>query len=61
MLNQLGILQKVKRLSGASAGAMLAALLSVGFSENEILDFLGQDIGRIFLGESKPFPSVFSL
>lgn len=49
VLNNLGVLDKVKRLSGASAGAMLAALISVGFSEDEILDFLAQDVGRIFL------------
>lgn len=49
VLNKLGILTKVKRLSGASAGAMLAALVSVGFTEDEILDFLGEDCERTFL------------
>jgi len=40
----------VKRYAGASAGAMTAALLAVGYSSVEIEEFLSQDLSKIFLG-----------
>ncbi|CAI9728166.1 XP_029641795.1uncharacterized protein LOC115216501 [Octopus vulgaris] len=49
VLEELGVLNNTKRLAGASAGAMVAALISVGVSSNELLDYLSQDIGKLML------------
>ncbi|GAB1601046.1 uncharacterized protein LOC115216501, partial [Argonauta hians] len=49
VLEQVGVLNKTKRVSGASAGAMLAALISIGVSSDEILEYLSQDIGKLML------------
>ncbi|CAI9728168.1 XP_036362369.1uncharacterized protein LOC115216174 [Octopus vulgaris] len=49
VLEELGVLNNIKRLAGASAGAMVAALISVGVSSDELLDYLGQDIGKLML------------
>ena len=52
VLEELGQWKKVKRLAGASAGAMTASLLAVGFNSYELEEFLSQDLSEIFLGES---------
>lgn len=36
MLNDVGILPRIKRYAGASAGAMTAALLAVGYTPEEV-------------------------
>ncbi|KAJ8314096.1 hypothetical protein KUTeg_008657 [Tegillarca granosa] len=50
LLEDLKIDKQIKRYSGASAGAMTAALLAVGYNAAEIKDFLSQDLSHIFLG-----------
>ncbi|XP_071966234.1 uncharacterized protein [Antedon mediterranea] len=49
VLEDVGIWQNIIRLAGASAGAMTAALLAVGFTSNEIENFLRMDLRKIFL------------
>ncbi|WAQ94496.1 463L-like protein [Mya arenaria] len=46
------------RYAGASAGAMTAALLSVGYNSYEIEEFLSQDLSKIFLDHSCGFMSL---
>lgn len=43
--------KNVKRYAGASAGAMTASLLAVGYNSYEIEEFLSQDLSKIFLGK----------
>ncbi|XP_048754204.1 uncharacterized protein LOC125665551 isoform X4 [Ostrea edulis] len=48
-LEELNLMKQVKRFAGASAGAMTAALLAVGFSSSDIQGFLSQDMSKMFL------------
>ncbi|XP_021350464.1 uncharacterized protein LOC110448514 isoform X2 [Mizuhopecten yessoensis] len=52
VLEEIGAFPKVKRLAGASAGAMTAALLAVGYNSYEIEEFLSQDLSHYFLDAS---------
>ncbi|XP_052797030.1 uncharacterized protein LOC128229234 isoform X2 [Mya arenaria] len=58
VLEELGVYSQVKRYAGASAGAMTAALLSVGYNSYEIEEFLSQDLSKIFLDHSCGFMSL---
>ncbi|KAK7494691.1 hypothetical protein BaRGS_00014089 [Batillaria attramentaria] len=49
VLEELGIWERVKRLAGASAGAMTAALLAVGYDSYQLEEFLSQDLSEVFL------------
>jgi len=58
-LSTLGILQKIKRYAGSSAGAIIATLLAIGYTSNELLqiisntdfgEFMKQDFG--YLGDA---------
>lgn len=49
VLEELGLWPQVKRLAGASAGAMTAALLAVGYNSYQLEDFLSQDLSQVFL------------
>ena len=51
MLEDLGILDNITRMAGSSAGAMLASLLAIGYSPNEILIFLYSDTKKIIMGK----------
>ncbi len=51
MLEDLGIWSQVHRIAGASAGAMTATLLSVGYRAFEIEIFLSQNLSKIFEGK----------
>ena len=51
LLEDIGMWPKIRRLAGASAGAMTATLLAVGFDSYELEEFLSQDLSHIFLGE----------
>ncbi|XP_063399847.1 uncharacterized protein LOC134684480 isoform X2 [Mytilus trossulus] len=48
VLEELGIYSKIKRFAGASAGAIKAALISVGYNSEETEDFLQQDMIKLF-------------
>jgi predicted acylesterase/phospholipase RssA len=43
-------MKKVKRLAGASAGRLCAALLAVGCTSKEMEGFFSGNIDKIFLG-----------
>lgn len=44
-------MKNVKRVAGASAGAIIATLISLGFDSEELKDFLDQDLRLILVGE----------
>ena len=44
-------MKKIKRVAGASAGAITAALIAIGFNSQELKDFLDQDLRKILVGE----------
>ncbi|XP_062596014.1 uncharacterized protein LOC134257419 isoform X2 [Saccostrea cucullata] len=48
-LEELKLMDQVKRFAGASAGAMTASLLAVGFNSKEIQGFLSQNMATMFL------------
>lgn len=58
VLEEMGIAPKIKRFAGASAGAMTAALMAVGYTSQEIEDFLSQDLRRVFLDHSCGYCSL---
>ncbi|XP_067650146.1 uncharacterized protein [Haliotis asinina] len=49
VLEELGIWPQIRRLAGASAGAMTATLLAVGYNSRDIEGFLSQDLSAVFL------------
>ncbi|RDD41320.1 Uncharacterized protein TrispH2_006474 [Trichoplax sp. H2] len=63
VLEDLGILDNMTRFGGSSAGAMLAALLAIGYSADEILTFLYSDTKKIIMdskcGYLSLLPSLF--
>ncbi|XP_076072044.1 uncharacterized protein LOC143043738 isoform X2 [Mytilus galloprovincialis] len=48
VLEELGIYPKIKRFAGASAGALKAALIAVGYNSRETEDFLKTDMCKLF-------------
>ncbi|XP_061186008.1 uncharacterized protein LOC133194074 isoform X5 [Saccostrea echinata] len=48
-LEELNLMEQIKRFAGASAGAMTASLLAVGFDSKEIQGFLSQNMAKMFL------------
>src|SRR3989338_7583819 len=38
-LDEIGVLPKIKKIAGTSAGAIIATLLAVGYTGQELLDF----------------------
>ena len=48
MLEELGI--KPKRVAGASAGAIVAALIAAGYTSEEMKDVLKMDLSSVLLG-----------
>lgn len=56
MLENAGIMKNVKRVAGASAGAIIATLIALGYDSSELREFLEQDLRRILVGElQSPF------
>ena len=51
VFEELGILSKITRICGASAGAIAGTLLAVGYSPKKLKEFLGQDLDKILLGK----------
>ena len=43
-------MDQIKRFAGASAGAMTASLMAVGYNSKDIQGFLSQDMSKMFLG-----------
>ena len=44
-------MKKIRRMAGASAGAMTATLVSVGYKSAEIEAFLAEDMNTLFIGK----------
>ncbi|PVD30055.1 hypothetical protein C0Q70_09316 [Pomacea canaliculata] len=49
VLEELDLWKNIRRLAGASAGAMTAALLAVGYNSDQLEKFLSQGLAGIFL------------
>lgn len=47
----MGILPKIKRICGASAGAIAGTLFAVGYGPRKLKEFLSQDLEKILLGK----------
>ncbi|KAL3832370.1 hypothetical protein ACJMK2_024020, partial [Sinanodonta woodiana] len=58
VLEELDLMKHIKRYAGASAGAMTAALLAVGYSSDEIREFLSQDLSQVFIDHSYGYLSL---
>lgn len=46
------MISQIKRFAGASAGAMTASLMAVGYDSKDIQGFLSQDMSKMFLGKT---------
>ena len=44
-------MKSIKRVAGASAGAIIATLIALGYDSRELREFLEQDLRRILVGE----------
>ena len=51
MLENAGVMKSIKRVAGASAGAIIATLIALGYDSRELREFLEQDLRRILVGE----------
>ena len=51
VLESAGILKNIKRVAGASAGAIIATLIALGYDSQDLREFLEQDLRRILVGE----------
>lgn len=54
-MEELGLLQDVKRVAGTSAGAITASLIAVGYSPDELKGLLAQIDMQVFLNYKDPF------
>ena len=52
VLEEAGVMKSIKRVAGASAGAIIATLIALGFDSVELKDFLDQDLRPILVGKS---------
>ena len=53
MLEEAGIMRKVKRVAGSSVGAITATLVAVGFTSQDLKEFMDQDLRKVLVGASK--------
>ncbi|KAL3832132.1 hypothetical protein ACJMK2_023803 [Sinanodonta woodiana] len=58
VLEEIDLMKNIKRYAGTSAGAMTAALLAVGYSADEIREFLSQDLSQVFIDHSYGYLSL---
>jgi len=49
VLEKAGVMRNIKRVAGASAGAIIAALIAIGCDSQQLKDFLEQDLRRILV------------
>lgn len=62
VLEEYGIIQKIKRISGASAGAIIGGLIAVGYTYNELIkDFFAYNIEDFLDSSIIPFADIHSL
>ena len=51
VLESAGIMKNIKRVAGASAGAIIATLIALGYDSSDLKEFLEQDLRRILVGK----------
>ena len=51
MLENAGVMKSIKRVAGASAGAIIATLVALDYDSRELREFLEQDLRRILVGK----------
>ena len=45
-------MKKVKRVAGSSVGAITATLVAVGFTSQDLKEFMDQDLRKVLVGVS---------
>lgn len=50
-MEEAGITQKIIGVAGASVGAITAALFAVGFTANELKEFMETDLRKVLVGK----------
>ncbi len=61
VLEEAGIMKKIKRVAGASVGAMIASLVALGFTSQDLKEFMDQDLRKILVGKRKLDFDQFSI
>ncbi|XP_070567001.1 uncharacterized protein YqhO-like [Ptychodera flava] len=52
VLDDVGVLPNIKRFGGTSAGAMIACMLAVGYSPNEVVEMMDKELGPLAVDHS---------
>jgi len=52
VLEDAGVIKNIKRVAGASAGAIIASLFAIGYTSSEIKVFMENDLQKIFVDHS---------
>ncbi|XP_078376863.1 uncharacterized protein LOC144660159 [Oculina patagonica] len=58
VLENAGIMKNIKRVAGASAGAIIATLIALGYDSRELREFLEQDLRRILVDHTCGYCSL---
>ncbi|XP_031568243.1 uncharacterized protein LOC116302953 [Actinia tenebrosa] len=58
ILESAGVMKKIRRVAGASAGAIIAALIALGFDSQELKEFLEQDLRKILVDHNCGYCSL---
>ena len=51
MLEEAGIMKKIKRVAGSSVGAITASLVAVGYTSQDLKEFMDQDLRKVLVGK----------
>lgn len=51
VLEEAGIMKKIKRVAGSSVGAITASLVAVGYTAQDLKDFMDQDLRKVLVGK----------
>ncbi|KAK6167413.1 hypothetical protein SNE40_021447 [Patella caerulea] len=57
-LQEVGVMKNIKRIAGASVGSMTAALIIVGYTPDEIGEFVGTNVSEILVDHSCGYCSL---
>ena len=44
-------MKKIKRVAGSSVGAITASLVAVGYTSQDLKDFMDQDLRKVLVGK----------
>lgn len=58
VLESAGIMKNIKRVAGASAGAIIATLIALGYDSKDLQEFLEQDLRRILVDHTCGYCSL---